>query len=786
MIGITSFGAHIPRLRLDRQAVYQAMGWFAPALIAVARGERSMCNWDEDSLTMAVSAAMDCLTGRDKEGLEKVYLASTTFPFADRQNAGLLAAALNLKSDVQAVDFSGSQKAGTSALLTALENASSGQTGEVLVAAADARKTKPGSFYELCYGDGAATLQVGRGNVLAEFLGSSSLSYDFNDHVRGEGKVFDQVWEERWSRDEGYARFVPQVLQGVLDKLGLSKDEVSRVVFPCVFQRELKRIANKLGLEANQIGDTLHDSCGETGCAHPLLLFIRELERAKPGDVILVAGYGHGCDGLAFRVTERIKDVRPGKGLSGSLEDRKAVDNYNKFLVFRQLLEPDMGLRGEVDQPTALSVLWRKRKMLLGLVGGKCRQCGTAQFPRQEICVNPECGAAGSQEDYEFVGKTAKIKTYTGDMLAASLEPPHKYGLIEFAGGGRFLADFTDCDLEELRVGLPVEMVFRMRSSDPRRGFKQYFWKAKPVPGGGLEEETLNFSGQVAVITGAGGGLGRVYALELARRGARVVVNDLGGTTDGRGGSSAAADQVVQEIEQAGGQAVASYDNIALEEGGRNLIQTAMDHFGRVDVLINNAGILRDKSLVKMEPENWRAVEDVHLHGAYHATRPAFEVMRKQGYGRVVMTTSGAGLFGNFGQTNYSSAKMALVGLMNTLKLEGQKYDIKVNSVAPVAASRLTRDYMSEDLFRKMKPEYVAPMVLFLSSSDCGISGQIFNCALGYYNRAAYLTGKGVRLGDAQHPPTVEEIGEHFEAIRSMEEASEYIEANSALLGMFG
>jgi NAD(P)-dependent dehydrogenase (short-subunit alcohol dehydrogenase family) len=230
---------------------------------------------------------------------------------------------------------------------------------------------------------------------------------------------------------------------------------------------------------------------------------------------------------------------------------------------------------------------------------------------------------------------------------------------------------------------------------------------------GDIPKKEIRFDDQVAVITGAGGGLGRVYALELAKRGAKIVVNDLGGSRDGSGGgSSTPAEKVVAEIKALGGEAVANYDNVATPEGGENIIKTAVDAFGKIDILINNAGILRDKSFIKMEPDNWKAVLDVHLAGAYHVSRPAFKVMRENGFGRIIMTTSAAGLYGNFGQTNYSSAKMGLVGLMNTLKLEGKKYNIKVNTVAPIAASRLTEDIMPPELFGKMKPEFVSPLVL--------------------------------------------------------------------------
>ena len=302
---------------------------------------------------------------------------------------------------------------------------------------------------------------------------------------------------------------------------------------------------------------------------------------------------------------------------------------------------------------------------------------------------------------------------------------------------------------------------------------------------GAVPEQQIRFDNRVAIVTGAGAGLGRAYALELARRGAKVVVNDLGGARDGSGkGSSTPAAQVVAEIEALGGQAVANYDNVATPEGGQAIVQSALDAFGTVDIVINNAGILRDKSFLKMEPENWQAVLDVHLNGAYHVTRPAFAVMKEKGYGRVVMTTSAAGLYGNFGQTNYSAAKMGLVGLMNTLKLEGAKYGIKVNTVAPLAASRLTEDVMPPDIFEKMKPEFVVPMVVYLCSERCEGTGQIFNTGMGYFNRAAVATGPGAQLGTPDKPPTLEDIEAHWEAINSMKGGKEINDATAALMDL--
>ena len=295
------------------------------------------------------------------------------------------------------------------------------------------------------------------------------------------------------------------------------------------------------------------------------------------------------------------------------------------------------------------------------------------------------------------------------------------------------------------------------------------------------KRESIRFDGRVAVVTGAGAGLGRVYAMDLAKRGARVVVNDLGSGKDGRGGGErSAADRVVEEIRALGGEAVASYESVASAEGGEAIVRRAVEAFGRVDIVINNAGILRDRTLVKMEPESWDGVMDVHLKGVYNVTRPAFVKMREQGYGRIVLTSSAAGLYGNFGQTNYSAAKMGLVGFMNTLKLEGEKYGIKVNTVAPIAGTRLTEGVLPPELFEKLKPEFVSPLVLYLCSEACKENGMIFNAGMGYFNRAALVTGPGVRIGDGSRVPSVEEIQAHWDALNTLSGAREYANAMAA------
>ena len=288
----------------------------------------------------------------------------------------------------------------------------------------------------------------------------------------------------------------------------------------------------------------------------------------------------------------------------------------------------------------------------------------------------------------------------------------------------------------------------------------------------------VRFDDRVAIVTGAGGGLGRAHALLLASRGARVVVNDLGGARDGTGAGSAMADKVAQEIKDAGGEATPNYDGVDTLEGGESIVKTAMDAYGKVDIVINNAGILRDRAFHNQTEEDWEKVLAVHLKGAFCVTQPAFRVMRQNGYGRVVFTTSAAGLYGNFGQSNYGAAKMALVGLMNTLKIEGQKYNIKANTIAPLAASRLTEDIFPPAMHEKLAPEYVSPMVAYLCSEECEETGSVFTAAGGYYGRAAMVEGKGAFFDDASKV-SIEDVRDSIGKIRDLSDADEFPNANA-------
>jgi NAD(P)-dependent dehydrogenase (short-subunit alcohol dehydrogenase family) len=275
---------------------------------------------------------------------------------------------------------------------------------------------------------------------------------------------------------------------------------------------------------------------------------------------------------------------------------------------------------------------------------------------------------------------------------------------------------------------------------------------------------------RVIAVTGAGGGLGREYALTLAREGASVVVNDLGGARDGTGAGSAMADQVVAEIKEAGGRAVANYDSVADAQGAENIVKTALDEFGAIHGVVSNAGILRDGTFHKMPFENWDAVLKVHLYGGYNVIRAAWPHFREQSYGRVVVATSTSGLFGNFGQSNYSAAKLGLVGLINTLAQEGAKYNIKANAVAPIAATRMTQDILPPEVFEKLTPEYVAPVVAYLCSEEVPDTASIFIVGGGKVQRAALFQNDGVTFSGV---PSFDEVAARWSEVDDLSAAKQ-------------
>lgn len=479
MTGIVSFGAYVPQMRLQRRAIHEANRWFAPGLAGLASGERAIANWDEDSVTMAVEAARDCLGELDRTSLRSVILASTSFPYADRQNAGIVKEALNVPDEVSTLDIGQSEKAGVGALIQAFHAAAA---GSVLVGASEHRRSPPASEAEMTNGDGAAFFVVGPEDGVAKLIGTYSLSSDFVDHFRADGESFDYGWESRWIRDKGYSALAGRALKGAIKTLGVAPEEIAHFVVGIPAKGVAAALAKSAGVPIAAVKDNLSAVVGNTGCAHPLLMLAQALETAQAGEKILVLGFGQGADVILVEATG-VPSPKPPMGVSGYLSRAKKETNYLKFLTFTGNLLPELGKRAEFDQKPVLTAQYRNRRTVTGLVGVRNLETGTVQYPRSEISVSGAPTGEASEEDYPLADLPVRIATFTADNLTFTLDPPSYYGMVEFEGGGRMMAEFTDVDPEKVSVGAPMRMMFRIKAVDNRTGFKKYFWKAVPAVG---------------------------------------------------------------------------------------------------------------------------------------------------------------------------------------------------------------------------------------------------------------------------------------------------------------
>ena len=474
--GILAFGAYVPRRRLPRKTIADAMAWANPALKAQAKGERAIRAWDEDSLTMAVEAARDCNLA-DFDAPRTLVLASTTLPYADRDNAAVVVEALGLNEHINTLDMSASLRAGTAALANALR----ASDGSSLVIASDCREARPASPLEMQIGHGATAMLIGGGDaLLARALGHRAISRDMVDHYRARGDRFDYTVEDRWVRDEGFFKLIPETVQPLLEETGVAADTIDHVVFPCP-ARVATRLCKILGLPESALADDLVARCGHTGTAHPSLMMARILEQASPGAKILLVGFGQGVDAFLFEVTDNISNYHPRLGADGHLARRREETSYLRYLAHQGALPVDWGNRAEFDNRTALTALYRNRESVTGFNGGRCEKCGTVQFPSTRICVNPQCREFDTQQPVPLSGVKGTVKSFTEDWLAFCPNPPLQYGNVEIEGGGNILMEFTDCEPGTLAIGMPVEMRFRIKDVDARRSFTRYFWKPTPV-----------------------------------------------------------------------------------------------------------------------------------------------------------------------------------------------------------------------------------------------------------------------------------------------------------------
>lgn len=477
-LGIVDAAAYVPTMRLERGAIFAANSWANPALKGLARGSRSMCNWDEDSVTMGVEAARRCLDGRSRDEPARLYFASTTSPFADRQCATVVGEALNLSEQLSAVDLGNSRNAGLQALCEALRG-----DGPALVVAADARRAKPASVQELQYGHGSAALMLGREGAIADVVAEYRLARDFIDQFRGSGKDFDYRWEERWIRDRGFRQIVPGLVQGVLKKAGVAPAQLARLVLPAAAPRMTAAMAKALGLPPEAVQDGRLGDVGDTGAPHPLLLMVDALAESRPGDLVLVIGFAQGGIALLLKATGDLAQWQHRNALRLALSPPRPENAYTKYLSFSGLLPIDFGMRAEADAKTQLSAFDRHRAELTGFTGGRCPVCGTVQFPRSARCVNPDCNAEGEQDVVLLADEPGTVTSFTQDWLAYTPHPPLQYGLASTESGARVLMEFTECPLKRMQVGLALRFVFRIHAIDSRRGYRRYFWKGAPAPG---------------------------------------------------------------------------------------------------------------------------------------------------------------------------------------------------------------------------------------------------------------------------------------------------------------
>ena len=475
--GITGFGAYIPRLRMERAAIAAAHKWMAPSLRAQGKGQRAFCSWDEDSITMAVEASRDVLKG-GKGGIESVVLASTTFPYADLQNSTVVASLLGLpESNLRTQDVGGSQRAGVSALVSAIKAGDA----PALVIASDRPRGKPASTQEIGVGAGAAAFTLGSENVIVELLASAASSVNFPDHFRSSDSKYDYFWEERWIRDEGYGKIAAQAGKAALAKAGVAGSDIKHIILPSPFKAVATAVAKKLGIAPEAEVDALTENCGYSGAAHGLLMLALTLEKAAPGDLILLIGFGQGCEAVVLRATDAIKSFAPRRGVSGALADGQVHADYMRLLSYEDSVELEWGMRSEKQLKTALTEQFRSRDQLASFNAGKCT-CGTIQFPQLPYCVNPACNAPRKNfEQVSLVDVPAQVLTFTADWLSYHPAPPLYVGFAQFDNGARLLMEFTDVGAAGVDVGTPMKMVCRIKDKDKARDYSRYFWKATPV-----------------------------------------------------------------------------------------------------------------------------------------------------------------------------------------------------------------------------------------------------------------------------------------------------------------
>ena len=467
MAKLASFGAYVPLYRLARQRIGDA--WGIPAV----PGERAVANADEDSLTMAVAAGLDCLAGIDQSTIDGLFFATTTAPYSEKQSAGVIAAALDLRHDINTADFTGSLRAATTALRAAADAIDSGNARSILVTAADCRLGEPESMWEQLLGDGAGAVLVSKEGPIA-IQGAYSVAGEQVGPWRRAEDRYLRSFEAKAETQYGYAVGVVEAGKALMEKEGVTANDIAKAVITAADPRSHAGVGRALGFQPAQLQDTLFLSIGSPGAALVLMMLAGALEQAKAGEKLLVVNHGDGADALLLEVTEEIAPAPGRKGLFGHLFQKRDLPSYTTYAHFRRLMERDEPVVG-----SSTVTYWRDAKHELNFHGGRCLNCGVIQCPLPRVCG--ECGVKDKFEEIKLTRK-GNVFTYTLDHLVAGqyLNTPVPRLVIDLEGGGRVFLEMTDGDPQEVKVGLPVEVIFRCLHEGAH--FHNYYWKCRPLP----------------------------------------------------------------------------------------------------------------------------------------------------------------------------------------------------------------------------------------------------------------------------------------------------------------
>jgi len=472
MVGITSAGAYVPVYRLNRDDTARMWGGRSQG------GSRAVAGYDEDTITMAVAAALDCLK-RAGKAIDGLYLATTTAPYKEKLSSAIVASAADLSEECRTADFSNSLRSGTMAFKAAIDAVNAVSVKNAMVVASDSRQGAAKGALEQTLGDGAAALTIGSENVIAELEDSYSVSSDFTDFWRTDEDRFVRSAEGRFIEEAGYLPTMQSAISSLLKKSNLKITDFTRVVYYAADARQHAALARRLKLDKAQVQDPLYNEIGNTGAAAAFLMLTAALEKGKAGDRILFAAYGDGADAFILSVTDEIKKFQKNPVISHQLSGKTAI-NYGQYLSWRGLVPVEASTLPE-RSALSLQARWRERKAITALYGSKCKKCGTPQFVQigqtPRVCVN--CQEKDSFEPYKFSDKKGVLFTYSIDQLMPTLNPPGVSGVVDFEGGGRIIVELTDCDIDKVKIGMPLEMTYRKMFTS--RGVHNYFWKAKPV-----------------------------------------------------------------------------------------------------------------------------------------------------------------------------------------------------------------------------------------------------------------------------------------------------------------